>query len=131
MSHPQWLEYGPEGFYERHLRHISRRADIWYVPMGPLYAYKTIHDRTTVRPTGVAERTARFAVTNDLDPKVYNGSITLEFRAPARTTVASNGKALNERTGKEMTDRWADEYFRRDGEHLYVTVHSRTTLEFR
>ena len=25
MSHPQWLDYGPDGFYERHLAHISQR----------------------------------------------------------------------------------------------------------
>ena len=30
-----------------------------------------------------------------------------------------------------MTDRWDQEYFRRDGEHLYVTVRSKTILEFR
>ncbi|MBI3695262.1 MAG: polysaccharide deacetylase family protein, partial [Acidobacteria bacterium] len=34
LSHPQWLDYGPEGFYEQHLRYISNRADVWYVPMG-------------------------------------------------------------------------------------------------
>ena len=45
MSHPQWLDYGPDGFYERHLAHIARRRDVWYVPMGPLYAYHTIHER--------------------------------------------------------------------------------------
>jgi hypothetical protein len=39
LSHPQWLDLGPAGFFERHLAHIARRSDVWYVPMGPLYAY--------------------------------------------------------------------------------------------
>ena len=43
-------------FYERHLAHISRRRDIWYVPMGPLYAYRAIHERTEVRPLPVRLR---------------------------------------------------------------------------
>jgi hypothetical protein len=25
LSHPQWLDYGSEGFYERHLAHVSHR----------------------------------------------------------------------------------------------------------
>jgi hypothetical protein len=124
MSHPQWLDYGADGFYERHLAHISRRRDIWYVPMGPLYAYRTIHDRTEVRPTK-----AGFEITNGLDSKIYSGSITLDFLAPAGTAILSNGKRLAEQTG--ATDRWDQEYFRQDGEHVYVTVRSKAVLEFR
>ena len=45
-------------------------------------------------------------------------------------TVTANGKKLTEKT-TGLTDRWNVEYVRRDGEHLYVTVHSNTTLEFR
>ena len=129
MSHPQWLDYGPEGFYERHLAHISRRRDVWYVPMGPLYAYHTIFERTEVRPLSSGAAKASFAVSNKLDPKIYNGSITLEFRAPAGMAILSNGRRLAERTN-EMTDRWNQEYLRRDGDHLYVTVLPNTTLEF-
>jgi len=44
-----WLDFGPENFYEKHLAHVSRKPDVWYVPMGPLYAYKTIYDHTEVR----------------------------------------------------------------------------------
>ncbi|MGH9627430.1 MAG: polysaccharide deacetylase family protein, partial [Bryobacteraceae bacterium] len=130
MSHPQWLDFGPDGFYERHLAHISRRPDVWYVPMGPLYAYRKIYESTEVRQLSPESASARFEVSNDLDPRIYGGSITLEFRAPADVAILSNGKPLAERSG-EVTDRWNEEYFRRDGEHLYVTVLSRTTLEFR
>jgi peptidoglycan/xylan/chitin deacetylase (PgdA/CDA1 family) len=126
MSHPQWLDYGPDKFYERHLAHISRRNDVWYVPMGPLYAYRTIHERTQVRQLSAT----KFAVSNDLDRKIYDGSMTLEFSAPEGVTILSNGKRLAERTN-QVTDRWNQEYFRRHGEHLYVTVLSNTTLEFR
>jgi peptidoglycan/xylan/chitin deacetylase (PgdA/CDA1 family) len=129
MSHPQWLDYGADGFYERHLAHIARRPDIWYVPMGPLYAYHTIHEQTEVRALQQGGTKARFEATNSLDPKIYSGSITLEFIAPAGSTILSNGKKLAERTGG-VTDRWDQEYFRREGERLYVTVRSRTTLEF-
>ncbi len=126
MSHPQWLDYGPDGFFERHLAHIGKRQDVWYVPMGPLYAYPTIHERTQVRQLGPG----RYAVSNDLDKKIYNGSITLDFEAASGTQVVSRSKALRERSNG-LTDRWAEEYVRRDGEHLYVTVLPNTTLEFR
>lgn len=130
MSHPQWLDYGPEGFYEQHLSHIARRADVWYVPMGPLYAYKTLRDGTEVKalsPNGVK---ARFAVSNSLDAKIYNGSLTLDFGAPAGVSVYAKGRKLPERSSF-AADRWTEEYCRREGEHLYVTVHPNTTLEFR
>jgi peptidoglycan/xylan/chitin deacetylase (PgdA/CDA1 family) len=129
MSHPQWLDYGADGFYERHLAHISRRRDVWYVPMGPLYAYRTIHDKTEVRPLGAAGAKARFEVANSLDSGIYSGSITLDFVSPAGAAILSNGKKLPEQTS--VTDRWDQEYFRRDGEHVYVTVRSKTVLEFR
>lgn len=125
MSHPQWLDFGPDGFYEKHLAHIARKSDVWYVPMGPLYAYKTIYDQTEVKALGKS----KFAVSNKLDPKIYSGTLTLDFTAPAGVTVASNGKPLAERSNA-LTDHWNEEYFRRDKGHLYVTVLSNTTLEF-
>lgn len=126
MSHPQWLDYGSDSFYERHLAHVSRRDDVWYVPMGPLYAYKRLHDETEVRQAGPAE----FRVSNRLDPKVYDGSITLDFEAPGAVVVLSNGKAVPERN-RQSTDRWTGEYMRREGQHMYVTVASNTVLTFR
>lgn len=126
MSHPQWLDYGPDAFYEQHLAHVSRKRDVWYVPMGPLYAYQTVHAQTTVRENG----RGRFVVSHNLDRKKYNGSITLEFAAPAGVGVFAGGKALPERT-TELTDRWTEQYFRRDGERVYVTVLPNTTVEFR
>ena len=129
MSHPQWLDYGPDAFYERHLAHISHRTDIWYVPMGPLYAYRATHDKTEVRAVAPGGARPRFEVTCPLDPKIYNGSITLEFIAPARAVILSHGQKLADH-GRAMTDRWDGEYFRREGDHLYVTVRSNATLEF-
>jgi peptidoglycan/xylan/chitin deacetylase (PgdA/CDA1 family) len=133
MSHPQSLDFGSFGFYEQHLSHISRHPDIWYVPMGPIYAFKTIVEKTNVRnvlPAG-AIGGARFTVSNDLDPKIYMGSLTLDFTAPASLSVFANGKKLAERGLQQMTDRWNEEYVRREGDHVYVTVRSNTTLEFR
>ena len=130
MSHPQSLDFGPDGFYEKHLSHISRRPDVWYVPMGPVYAFKTIVDRTDVRPLSNGGAKARFAVSNTLDRKIYSGSLTLEFTAPPTISVLSGGAKLAER-GKTVTDRWNEEYVRREGDRLFVTVRSNTTLEFR
>ncbi len=98
--------------------------------MGPLYAYREIHDKTEVHAAKRGGAKARFEVSNTLDSKIYNGSITLEFAAPASITILSNGKKLADQAGA-MTDRWDQEYFRRDGERLFVTVRSKTTLEFR
>jgi peptidoglycan/xylan/chitin deacetylase (PgdA/CDA1 family) len=130
MSHPQWLDYGPDGFYEKHMAHIGRRPDVWYVPMGPLYAYKTILERTDVRLLSRKKNNTRFAVSNHLDRKIYRGSITLQFSAPPGTVILSNGTALPERN-QGLTDRWDREYLRLDGDRLYVTVLSNTTLDFR
>jgi peptidoglycan/xylan/chitin deacetylase (PgdA/CDA1 family) len=130
MSHPQSLDFGPEGFYEKHLAHIGRRADVWYVPMGPVYAFKTIVDATEVKPVGDGGSRPRFSVSNTLDRKIYSGSLTLEFAAPAAMSVYSNGKKL-EGPRRALTDRWNEEYVRREGDRVFVTVRPNTTLEFR
>jgi len=130
MSHPQWLDYGPEGFYERHIKHVSGKSDTWYVPMGPLYAFRAISENTVVRALVPESNRARFAVSNKLDPKIYSGSLTLEFRAPAGVKIFSSGRLLAERNSGP-TLRWDDEYFRREGDRTLVTVHSNTTVEFR
>jgi len=130
LSHPQSLDFGPDGFYEKHLAHIGRRADVWYVPMGPVYAFHTIAEKTEVKPMSKGSAKARFAVSNALDRKIYSGSLTLEFAAPPSVTVTSNGKKLPERPAG-VTDRWNEEFVRREGDRLFVTVHSNTTLEFR
>ena len=131
LSHPQWLDFGPEGFYERHLAHIARRADVWYVPMGPLYAYKTLADKTEIAPAAAPRGAkAAFRVSTTLDTKIYNGSITLELQAPAGTTVTASGRKLAERPAGP-TDRWTGEYIRRDGQRLFVTVKPNSTVELR
>ena len=129
VSHPQMLDYGRNSFYERHLAHVGGRADVWYVPIGPLYAYRTSSTETLVRqlrPTGAA---TRFAVYNSLDPKTYNGSITLEFQTRTPVTAIANGKKLAER-GSEPVTRWGGEYLRCMGQSLLVTVQPNTLLEF-
>ncbi|MGH9160966.1 MAG: polysaccharide deacetylase family protein [Vicinamibacteraceae bacterium] len=129
LSHPQWLDFGPDGFYERHLAHVGGRADVWYVPMGPLYAYRTLTEQTQVSPAPApGGGHARFTVRTTLDTNIYNGSLTLAFDAPPGTTVASSGRKLAER-GDGPTDRWNEEYVRWDEGRLYVTVRPNTTLE--
>lgn len=130
MSHPQSLDFGPEGFYEQHLAHISRRPDVWYVPMGPVYAFKTIVDATEVRPLASSGGRPRFSVSNTLDRKIYSGSLTLEFAVPAGMSLFSAGKKLEE-PRRRLTDRWDEEYVRREGDRVFVTVRPTTTLEFR
>ncbi len=129
MSHPQWLDYGPTGFYEQHLAHIAQRSDIWYVPMGPLYAYHTVRESTKVSALDPLSSKARFAVYNDLDARVFLNSITLEFAAPQFTQILSDGHAIPE-GGPSLTDRWSEEYFRREGENVYLTIHPNTIVEF-
>ena len=99
--------------------------------MGPLYAYKTLSDKTEVTSVAAPRGAqAAFRVQTTLDTKIYNGSITLEFQAPPRLTVTSSGRRLAERAAA-VTDRWTGEYVRRDGERLFVTVKPNTTVEFR
>ena len=130
MSHPQWLDYGSDGFYEKHLSHISRRRDVWYVPMGPLYAYHTLTERTEVKMISPGHAKAQFSVANTLSPKIYNGSLTLEFTAPEGVEVYVKGKRLPARTDF-VADRWDAEYWRREGTHVFVTVRPNTIVEFR
>jgi hypothetical protein len=130
MSHPQWLDYGEDAFFEKHLSHIAKRPDVWYVPMGPLYAFRTIRESTEVRQTGGASGTLRFDVSHKLDRKIYNGSVTLEFRTASDVDVLWKGKPLPERR-REVTDRWNEEYFRREGDRLFVTVVPSGTLGLR
>ena len=129
VSHPQMLDYGPDGFYERHLAYIGGREDVWYVPMGPLYAYRTLSKETFVQQLKSTEAAIRFAVFNSLDPKIYNGSITLEFHTQVPVSVIANGKELSQRTTGPVT-RWDGAYIRRAGETLLVTVRPNTLLEF-
>lgn len=130
MSHPQWLDYGDDKFFERHLAHISKRPDVWYVPMGPLYAFRTIRDATDVRQISSSPGRMRFAVSHNLDRKIYRGSVTLEFQAHSGADVFWRGKKLRERRS-EVADRWDEEYFRRAEDRVYITVLPKGTIEFR
>jgi peptidoglycan/xylan/chitin deacetylase (PgdA/CDA1 family) len=129
LSHPQWLDYGAEQFYEQHLAHVGKRTDVWYVPMGPLYAYRIVRERTEVGALEPKGGNERYVVYNDLDEKIFNGVLTLEFSAPEKATPHSHGKPILE-WGQEITDRWDKEYFRREGDKVFVTVHPNTILEF-
>jgi len=133
LSHPQWLDFGPTKFYEQHLAYIGHRSDVWYVPMGPLYAYRMVQEKTEVRDLEPKGALARFAVYNRLDPKVFLNSLTLEFRdfrAGVKTVVQSNGKPLVEKT-QGATDRWDAEYYRRENQSIFIAVRPNTILEFR
>jgi hypothetical protein len=130
LSHPHLLEYGPDGFYEQHLAHIGGRADVWYVPMGPLYAYRTLVGATSVRPLASRDARARFAVLHRLDPTIYNGSVTLEFQASAPLRVIANGREVAERPAGPVT-RWTGEYLRRVDERVLLTIRPNAVVEFR
>jgi peptidoglycan/xylan/chitin deacetylase (PgdA/CDA1 family) len=130
VSHPQMLDYGRDSFYERHLAHISGRANVWYVPMGPLYAYRTMFDATEIRQLRATATATRFAVFNGLDPRIYPGSLTLEFGTPTAITVLAGGQELSERPASPVA-RWDGEYLRRAGDSLLVTVRPNTIVEFR
>jgi len=132
VSHPQWLEYGSGRFYEQHLAHVGGRADIWYVPLGPLYTYRTVVEKTEVKPLEPRGSKGRFAVYNHLDPKVFTNCITLQFSVPEtpRLKVIANGRPLEERQGG-ISDRWDHEYFRRAGQSVLVTIRPGTIVEFR
>ena len=138
LSHPAWLDYGADKFYERHLAHIGKRSNVWYVPMGPLYAYRRVANETQVQMLAPHGTKARFAVYNQLDPKVYPNSITLEFANPRRrkrsltgvVEVSAGGNTLEE-GGQGPTDRWDAQYVRRAGDQMFVTVKPNTILEFR
>jgi peptidoglycan/xylan/chitin deacetylase (PgdA/CDA1 family) len=132
LSHPQWLDLGPDKFYEQHLAHVSRRQDVWYVPMGPLYAYQTVREETQVRRLEPQDALARFAVYDDLDPKIFTTSVTLEFSVSTeakKLVVRASGKPLPEKA-LGLTDRWDVEYYRREGQSVFVTLRPGTILAF-
>lgn len=132
LSHPQWLDFGPDKFYEQHLAHVGGRPDVWYVPMGPLYAYRTVREETQVRSLAPMGASARFAVYNELDPKIFTNSITLEFSLPKSAkhiVILTKGMQIPEKA-QGLTDRWGAEYYRRDGQTVFVTVRPNTVLEF-
>jgi peptidoglycan/xylan/chitin deacetylase (PgdA/CDA1 family) len=129
LSHPQMLDYGREGFYERHLSHLAGRDEVWYVPIGPLYAYRKLSQQTQVQMLKAPGSATRFAVFNRLDSKIYNGSITLKFRTTVAAKVLVDGKELAERTAGPV-DHWDNEYFRVAGRDLLVTVRPNAVVEF-
>jgi hypothetical protein len=83
-----------------------------------------------VRPLASSGGRPGFSVSNTLDRKIYSGSLTLEFAVPAGMSVFSAGKKLEE-PRRRLTDRWDEEYVRREGDRVFVTVRPTTTLEFR
>lgn len=91
-----WLDYGPDQFYQQHLRHIARRKDVWYVPLGPLYAYRAGREHTQVSRLAPKGAKARFAVRHDLDPDIYPNSVTLRFRAAQTVAVFADGRRMAE-----------------------------------
>jgi peptidoglycan/xylan/chitin deacetylase (PgdA/CDA1 family) len=129
VSHPMWLEYGPEHFYEQHVKHIGGRNDVWYVPLGPLSAYKTAWEKTLVRALPAEDGRERFAVVNDLDAKIFGASVTLQFGVPAGFEIRRAGRPLPE-APQGPTSGWNAEYVRRAGDNVFVTVQTNTILDF-
>lgn len=129
VSHSQMLDYGVNGFYQRHLAHIGGRDDVWYVPMGPLYAYRVLRAQTSVVPLVGRGARARFAVFNRLDPRIYNGSVTLEVHSTAPVRVTAGGTELPERAAAPV-GRWDGQYVRRTGDRLWLTIRPNTIVEF-
>jgi hypothetical protein len=129
-THPSLLDFGPDAFFEKHLAHIAGRPDVWYVPLGPLYAYRIVREDTVVTPIGPREEWQRFAVHNSLDPEVYDNAVTLSFTIPAaaRVSVRAGGHALAPKA-KPLTDQWNAEYFRRAGATTFVTVRPNQIVE--
>lgn len=129
VTHPRWLDYGPTGFYEQHLAHIGGRDDLWYVPMGPLYAYRVLSEHASVQPLTPNGARARVAVFHRLDPNIYNGSITLEFQTSAPVRIVAGGAELSERAAGPV-QRWDGQYYRRVGDTLLLTIRPNTIVEF-
>lgn len=133
VSHPAWLDFGEESFFEKHLKHVGGRKDVWYVPFGPLYAYRTLVEHSAVMRLSSKGQGERFAVAHDLDPEIYSMSVTIKFRVPAEgvVEVRTGGKKLEERTSERLTDRWDEEYVRREGDRLFVTLRPPAVVELR
>ena len=106
--------------------HIAGREDCWYVPLGPLYAYQDARDRTKVYALGQG----RFAVAHDLSQSVYPNSVTMEFVVPesGSITVTRDGKDVPRRP-PGPTVGWDEEYYRRSGSRLLVTVRPNSVVQ--
>ena len=120
MSHPQWLDYGADGFYERHLAHISRRRDVWYVPMGPLYAYRTIHDRTEVRPAKAGFEVPESLVERHMTARTENVARGFAYQGIDPREVGLNWREYRENQREESVraakaDILLDQIARREG----------------
>ena len=128
LTHPSWLDYDEGNFYEQHLSHIARRDDVWYVPIGPLYAYRDVVGHTKIHSLGEG----RFAIVHDLSPIVYPNSVTLEFEVDAAKSweMRTADGVLPTQAGGP-TYGWDREYARQDGKRLLVTVHPNTLLTIR
>jgi len=132
MTHPSLLDYGADQFFEKHLAYIGGRPDVWYVPLGPLYAYQIVRENTVVTPLGPKDGFERFAVHHNLDPKIYDNVVTLNFVIPAAATVTirATGKPVPQKAAK-LTDRWNVEYYRREENATLVTIRPNQILEVR
>ena len=131
VSHPQWLDYGPDNFFEKHLAYLGGRNDIWYVPLGPLYAYQLVAENTIVSRLKAVNGLERFVVYNMLDPRIYRNSITLEFKATTDTKirVLLEGKDLPEHA-EGPTKEGSANYYRLSNDSILVTVQPNSILEF-
>jgi Polysaccharide deacetylase len=132
MTHPSLLDFGADQFFEKHLAYIGGRPDVWYVPLGPLYAYQIVRENSVVTPLGPKDGWERFAVHNNLDPRIYDNAVTLSFAiaAAGTVTVRAGGKPVPQKAAK-LTDRWNVEYYRREEGATLVTIRPNQIVELR
>lgn len=104
MSHAQWLDLADRAYYDQHLKHVGGREDVWYVPIGPLYAYHARAEKARVSGSGTEFRVSEIA---------EGGLVTLEFRAGAEWKPKAAGASV-----------------RQAGDRVYVTVPTGSTISW-
>ena len=76
------------GCSDWHLKHIARKAGRVVRADGPGVCLQRLSSsRRRSRPLNKGRAKARFALSNKLDRKIFNGSLTLAFAAPASVEV--------------------------------------------
>ncbi len=91
MWHPQVLfDDRDKPYLREHLAHISRRSDLWYVGLGPVYLYRLVQEANgaaeCVHLTDI-DHLADAIVIPHGDPLFANGYTPIQFEVPRRKFV--------------------------------------------